>query len=169
MAIINKTGITNGDTIQAEHVTRAIDALSGGSTDSVVATGSFTGSFTGTLTGLASQATAINMNAATEDASYYIASVKNATGIQVAFTDTNLRFNPNTNALTLTGSLTASGSLNMTATPASVVNLGAISSSGNFAIPSIEPTSPLTGSLYVDFNAAILYIYDGATWRQIPF
>ena len=51
MAIINKTGITNGGTIQAEHVTRAIDALSGGSTDTVVATGSFSGSFTGTLTG----------------------------------------------------------------------------------------------------------------------
>ena len=27
MAIINKTGITNGGTVQAEHVTRAIDAL----------------------------------------------------------------------------------------------------------------------------------------------
>jgi len=47
MALINKTGITNGGTIQAEHVTRAIDALSGGSTDTVVATGSFSGSFKG--------------------------------------------------------------------------------------------------------------------------
>jgi len=47
MAIINKTGITNGSTIQAEHVTRAIDALSGISTDTIVATGSFTGSFKG--------------------------------------------------------------------------------------------------------------------------
>ena len=61
MAIINKTGITNGGTIQAEHVTRVIDALSSVSTDSIVATGSFTGSFrgplTGTLTGTASFAT----------------------------------------------------------------------------------------------------------------
>ena len=47
MAIINKTGITTGGTIQAEHVTRAIDALSGGSTDTVIATGSFSGSFKG--------------------------------------------------------------------------------------------------------------------------
>ena len=47
MAIINKTGITNGGTIQSEHVTRAIDALSGGSTDTIVATGSFSGSFKG--------------------------------------------------------------------------------------------------------------------------
>jgi len=52
MAIINKTGITDGGTIQAEHVTRAIDALSGGSTDSIVATGSFSGSFKGDGSGL---------------------------------------------------------------------------------------------------------------------
>ena len=57
MAIINKTGITNGGTIEAEHVTRAIDALSGGSTDTIVATGSFSGSLTGLLTGTASFAT----------------------------------------------------------------------------------------------------------------
>lgn len=57
MAIINKTGITDGSTIQAEHVTRAIDALSGGSTDSIIATGSFTGSLVGSLTGTASFAT----------------------------------------------------------------------------------------------------------------
>jgi hypothetical protein len=47
MAIINKTGITDGGTIQLEHVTRAIDALSGVSTDTIIATGSFTGSFKG--------------------------------------------------------------------------------------------------------------------------
>lgn len=49
MALINKTGITNGSTVQAEHVTRAIDALSGGSTDSVQATGSFSGSLNGSV------------------------------------------------------------------------------------------------------------------------
>ena len=47
MAKINKTGITNGSTIQAEHITRVIDALSGGSTDTIVATGSFSGSLAG--------------------------------------------------------------------------------------------------------------------------
>jgi hypothetical protein len=57
MAIINKTGITNGGTIQAEHVTRVIDALSSVSTDSIVATGSFSGSFRGILTGTSSFAT----------------------------------------------------------------------------------------------------------------
>jgi hypothetical protein len=61
MAILNKTGITNGGTIQAEHVTRTIDALTGVSTDTIVATGSFTGSFKGSfignLTGNADNAT----------------------------------------------------------------------------------------------------------------
>lgn len=47
MAIINKTGITDSGIIQAEHVTRTIDALSGVGTDTIVATGSFSGSFVG--------------------------------------------------------------------------------------------------------------------------
>jgi len=51
MAIINKTGISAGGTIEAEHITRVIDALSGVSTDTVVATGSFSGSFNGSLNG----------------------------------------------------------------------------------------------------------------------
>jgi hypothetical protein len=51
MAIINKTGISNGSTIQAEHVTRTIDALSGVSTATIVATGSFTGSLVGNVIG----------------------------------------------------------------------------------------------------------------------
>ena len=165
MAIINKTGITDGGTIQAEHVTRAIDALSGGSTDSVVATGSFTGSFTGTLAGSSTSAATVNTAAGTDNSTHYVLFGGATSGQQAPLTDTSLTFNPSINALTLTGSLTTSGSLNMTATPTSVVNLGTISSSGNFAIPSIEPASPLTGSMYVDFNAAILYIYDGATWR----
>jgi hypothetical protein len=57
MAIINKTGITNGSTIQSEHITRVIDALSGASTDTLILSGSMTGSLIGTLTGTASFAT----------------------------------------------------------------------------------------------------------------
>ena len=47
MAIINKTGIINGGTVEAEHITRAIDVLSGVSADTIVATGSFSGSLKG--------------------------------------------------------------------------------------------------------------------------
>lgn len=73
MAIINKTGITNGGTIEAEHVTRTIDALSGVSTDTIIATGSFTGSFVGALTGTASFATTASyaLNAAGTTTKYY--------------------------------------------------------------------------------------------------
>jgi hypothetical protein len=47
MAIINKTGIIDAGLIQAEHVTRIIDALSGIGTDTIITTGSFSGSFVG--------------------------------------------------------------------------------------------------------------------------
>jgi hypothetical protein len=50
MALLNKTGITNGGTIQAEHVTRAIDALTGVSTDTIIVTGSFLGTLDGSAT-----------------------------------------------------------------------------------------------------------------------
>ena len=73
MAIINKTGITNGGTIEAEHVTRTIDALSGVSTDTIIATGSFTGSLVGSLTGTASFATTASfaLTAAGTNTEYY--------------------------------------------------------------------------------------------------
>jgi len=57
MATISKTGIQDGLTSKAEHLTRIIDALDGTAATEVVATGSFTGSFTGdgsSLTGVAS-------------------------------------------------------------------------------------------------------------------
>ncbi len=57
MATISKTGIQDGLTSKAEHITRVIDSLDGTATTTIVATGSFTGSFTGdgsALTGVAS-------------------------------------------------------------------------------------------------------------------
>lgn len=65
MALINKTGITDGGTIQAEHITRAIDALSGVSTDSVIASGSFTGALTGTASFATSASRAVSSSFAT--------------------------------------------------------------------------------------------------------
>jgi len=67
MSLISKTGIVNGQTIQAEHVTRIIDALTESGSSAVIATGSFTGSFAGDgsqLTGLsvATSSYALNSN-----------------------------------------------------------------------------------------------------------
>ena len=64
MATISKTGIQDGLTSKAEHITRIIDSLDGTATTTIVATGSFTGSFTGdgsALTGV-SAANKINLH-----------------------------------------------------------------------------------------------------------
>ena len=52
MALIDKTSIGTGNTIQAEHITRIIDALNESGSYEIIATGSFTGSFTGDSNGL---------------------------------------------------------------------------------------------------------------------
>jgi hypothetical protein len=54
MATISKSGIGDGNLINAEHITRIIDALSGTGSADIIVTGSFTGSFTGSLQGTAS-------------------------------------------------------------------------------------------------------------------
>jgi hypothetical protein len=51
MATISRTGISNTNTIDAEHITRIIDALDGSEATEVVASGSFSGSFTGSYVG----------------------------------------------------------------------------------------------------------------------
>jgi hypothetical protein len=66
MAILNKTGITDGSTIQSEHVTRTIDALTGVSTDTIVATGSFSGNIAGTASFATTASYALNASAAGE-------------------------------------------------------------------------------------------------------
>jgi hypothetical protein len=52
MATISKSGIADGSTARAEHITRIIDALDGTAATEIIATGSFTGSFTGDGSGL---------------------------------------------------------------------------------------------------------------------
>lgn len=66
MALLNKTGITDGSTIQSEHVTRTIDALTGVSTDSIVATGSFSGTLTGTSSFATTASYALNATSTTD-------------------------------------------------------------------------------------------------------
>jgi hypothetical protein len=85
MALINKTGIANSNVIQAEHVTRAIDALSGGSTDTVIATGSFSGSLVGTssfaTTSSFSNTTKVNSSTLT----FFHNQVTDTTGSRVSY------------------------------------------------------------------------------------
>ena len=104
MAVINKTGITNGGTIQAEHITRAIDALSGVGTDTIIATGSFSG----TLTGSATSASVVSITDTTSGGGpFYITFVDSTSGTRVIRADSGtnaLSFNANTNLLTTTAS-----------------------------------------------------------------
>lgn len=108
MAVINKTGITNGGTVQAEHVTRAIDALSGVSTDTIIATGSFSGSLTGTATSasLATTTAGVNLtDTTTGTGPYYpVFSLTNASAAILRTDTSTFTYNATTNNLTVTAS-----------------------------------------------------------------
>jgi hypothetical protein len=137
MAILNKTGITNGGTIQAEHVTRTIDALSGGSTDTIIASGSFTGSLTGTVT--ATQVTVANSIA--------------ASGSHLSITSPTL-------VIGAGGSGTA-----ITLSNKSGLNLQDIVTGTGVILPRNQCSAPTTGSVYFDYTGPTLWIYDGSAWR----
>jgi hypothetical protein len=151
MAIINKTGITGGGTIQAEHVTRAIDALSGVGTDTVIASGSFSGSLTGNATTATTATNATNVavtNTSTGTGPYYITFVESATGNVAQRVDaTGLTYNATTDTITATASFAISSSRAISssfATTASfALNAGGGSGGGIFA---------LTGSTYATTN-----------------
>jgi len=155
MAVINKTGITNGGTVQAEHVTRAIDALSGVSTDTIIATGSFSGS----LTGLATSATSASFAST--------ASFVNSLNQSLTITG-SARI---TGSLGVTGSLGLNGTLagNITGSSTLIMNLNTIGSSGNFMLPTTAPSAPTRGSVYWDFGTNYLYIYNGSAWVRALF
>jgi hypothetical protein len=110
MAILNKTGITNGGTIQAEHITRVIDALTGVSTDSLVLTGSLQGSATSAQT----------VNTITSALNYefyptFVDADNGAATPEIVYTDAGIRYNPSTNILTTTASRAVSSSFATTA------------------------------------------------------
>ncbi len=166
MAVINKTGITNGTTIQAEHVTRAIDALSGGSTDTVIASGSFSGSLTGNATSATTATNATNTavtNTSTGTGPYYITFVESATGNVPQRVDaTGLTYNATTDTITATASyattaLSASYAANVPVTASYA--LTALSSSyavtASYALNAVGAGGgifALTGSTYATTN-----------------
>jgi hypothetical protein len=85
MAYISKTGITNTSTIDAEHITRIIDALDGTAATEVSASGQFDGSHSGSFSGS------------------FIGDGTNITGVTAEWDGTH---NGNAN---ITGSLTVTG------------------------------------------------------------
>jgi hypothetical protein len=160
MAIINKTGITTGGTIDAEHITRAIDALSGQSAASIVATGSFNGDVTGSFLGTASYASLanrINVSDNTNGANEVYPVFVSSTGSNQVLTADSVTFKyiPVGNLIMATASLARTASLAFTASVANTIN----------QLPAIVPTNPAIGSLYLDTsNPGMLWVYDGTDW-----
>ena len=178
MAVINKTGITNGTTIQAEHVTRAIDALSGGSTDTVIASGSFSGSLTGNATTATSATNATNAtntavtNTPTGTGPYYITFVESATGNVAQRVDaTGLTYNATTDTITATASyattalsssyaVTASFALNAGGSGTGFPFTGSAQVTGSMGITgSLQVTGGVTASLQGTASRAVTASY----------
>jgi len=93
MATISRTGISNTSTIDAEHITRIIDALDGATATEVVASGSFSGSFTGSHVG------------------DFSGDGTNITGVTAEWDGTHNGNAQITGSLVITANLTASGNI----------------------------------------------------------
>ena len=149
MALIPITNIVNGNTIQASDITNIIKSLDGTGSYSIVATGSFTGSFVGSLTGTASYATSYT-------------TVFPYTGSALI-----------TGSLGITGSLNISGSITgSNDTVVNFSNLGSGATAGKLVIPTVQPTSPIHGTMYMSAPGAgnvTLFIYNasGSAFRSV--
>jgi hypothetical protein len=155
MALINKTGISDGGTIQAEHVTRAIDALSGVSADTVIATGSFSGSFAGIITGTSSFATSASFAATATSASFattasFATSASRATSAATATTAATASFLNTLNQPTVT--------VNGTASFNNVVNMGGLARSTEATVSTTDATQTNIWSYRRASNDAKWYI-----------
>jgi hypothetical protein len=129
MATISKSGIGDGNLINAEHITRIIDALSGTGSADIIVTGSFTGSFVGNgsgLTGIVSSTATSASYAAT--ASFLTGTISSASFASTAsfsstslvattasFSSTASYVNILNQNVTISGSTSISGSVTQTA------------------------------------------------------
>jgi hypothetical protein len=103
MATISKTGIQDGLTSKAEHLTRIIEALDGTTNTEIIATGSFSGSFNGIHTGtIASASYAVSASFATT-ASFA------STAVTASFALSGVGIFPFTGSAAITGSLQVIG------------------------------------------------------------
>lgn len=165
MALINKTGIAEGGTIQAEHVTRAIDALSGGSTDTIVATGSFSGSFKGDGSQLSGVTAGFPYTGSARITGSLLVTGSfkqiSPTAGTLINSDTSGTISLEADNINVTGSAVIFNGN-------SSLNLSNIFKGSGFRIPLSSPGgSATTGSMYFDSSTATLYIHDGNQWFYI--
>jgi len=192
MAIINKTGITNGGTIQAEHVTRVIDALSGVSTDTLILSGSMTGSLIGSLTGTASFATtasrAVSSSFATTasfalnagGSGFPFVGVAQITGsLIVSGSNNDVTFSTRNSNITAVDAVNiaasainingVAGTTQWTSDKGSIIDwhtAGESGLNGQLVLPLQQPSNPVAGTIYFDTTTRNLYIYDGGSWKE---
>ena len=165
MAIINKTGITNGGTVQAEHITRTIDALSGVGTDSIVATGSLLGTASYAITAVTASVIQVsNDTFAAGPRAILLADGIAGTSQLVRSDQTDFSFNPIANRLTvanISGTTSSLSQVTMTASFASTASVA-------IKIPVTGPPTPGTeraGDIFFDVqNTNIFWIYNGTDW-----
>lgn len=162
MAIINKTGISNGSTIQAEHITRAIDALSGVSADSIIATGSLQGTASFALTASSIQVT--NSTSTTGPMPILLSQGTAGNSRAVISDQSDFAFNPISNLLTV-------ANISSTTTGTSVVAMTASFAATSSVAIKIRVGGPPTngtqrsGDIFFDVtNANRLWIYNGSNW-----
>jgi hypothetical protein len=187
MAILNKTGITDGGTIQSEHITRAIDALTGVSTDTIIATGSFTGSLNGSLIGTASFATTASyaLNAA-GGSSFPFVGVAVITGSLIVSGSANdvTAYTRNTTISASNTTSIAASNINLTgktqiigqaeetnwqATKYSILDwrtAGESGFDGQINLPLQAPGTPRVGAVYFDPGTKSLFVYNGSDWSE---
>lgn len=171
MAIINKTGITTGGTIQAEHITRAIDALSGGSTDTIVATGSFTGSFKGD----GSQLSGISAGFPFTGSARITGSLSITGSVKISNADASSPFinvqSGITNSIDISGAVITLPGATISGSSQTYIDLSKANSyKAGLSIPvSSTATNATTGSMYFDTGSRRLYIYDGTQWTYSTF
>lgn len=181
MALINKAGITNGGTVQAEHVTRAIDALSGGSTDSIIATGSLMGSssyaltasyalnaggansfpFTGSarITGSLSITGSLRVSG-TNVTSSFIGGLCTISSNTISLSAVNLLID--TSVGSMSGEIYGNKNLIL-----DLSQLSAASGGGYFATPVYQPSSLVHGCTW--YSNSKLYIYDANADEIVEF
>jgi len=139
MAALSNSGVLNGQTIQAAHVTQLIDAFTGVNYDLTIngtlnATGStITGSISNAVS--ASKSNTIQVSALGGNTEYFVPYLQNTSSYAPARYDSStFTYNPSTSTLTVTASRAISSSYAATtATPIQVA--GTIYPSGSASVP----------------------------------
>lgn len=159
--------------------------VSAGVTASLVGTASYTNT-----------ARSVEVIRTTTSALYYPLIVDSANAAltpESVYSTGNISVNPSTGVISSTGGLTVTGSFNvsqsLTVAPGAALyvssstvdgsvtgsnnfilnltDLGKTSGRGTLVLPTYQPTYPVRGSVYVDFDGARLYLYDGSGWVSL--